>query len=611
MIRTVFQAGKNFVAFHRLPADISARSLVHYNLGAARKRFHAESQSEHRMAEAKKAGAAIGAELEAAKAEIARLKSDPDTPKEQIAALSKKIKYLQKEQVEREKSQFVVKTAKGTRDYGPVQMAIRQKVFGKIESVFKAHGAVTIDTPTFELRDILCGKYGEDSKLIYDLADQGGELCSLRYDLTVPFARYVALTSGTKIKRYQIAKVYRRDQPRMTKGRYREFYQCDFDIAGDYDPMIPDTEVLRVVYEIIGGLDLGDFVIKINHRKVLDGMLEVCGVQKKKIRGTCSCIDKLDKAPWEEVRKEMIEEKGLAPEVADRIGEYVQLKGGDDLLARLKSDEKLSKNKSARQGLQDMELLFGYIKDFGIMHRISFDMSLARGLDYYTGLIYECILVGEQALLTDVPELDAGVGPSADAATAAAAPAADAAATPAADATAAPAASEDASEEGMPVGVGSISGGGRYDNLVGLYSGSQVPCVGVSIGIERVFSILEAKEHAKLQEAKAKGERYIIRKRETEVYVASAEKNMTGERTKLCCTLWDAGIKAELAYRKNPRMLDQMQYCEAEGIPLALIIGSRELENDEVSLRVVDTREQIAVKRGDLLDEVRKQLARL
>ena len=126
-----------------------------------------------------------------------------------------------------------LKTPKGTRDYGPFEMAIRQKVFAKVTQVFQRHGAVTIDTPVFELREVLMGKYGEDSKLIYDLADQGGEICSLRYDLTVPFARYLAMNKDVKsMKRYHIAKVYRRDQPALTKGRYREFYQCDFDIAG-------------------------------------------------------------------------------------------------------------------------------------------------------------------------------------------------------------------------------------------------------------------------------------------------------------------------------------------------------------------------------------------
>lgn len=196
-----------------------------------------------------------------------------------------------------DKPQFQLKVPKGTKDWDGKDMVIRDQIFSTITDVFKRHGAVTIDTPVFELREILAGKYGEDSKLIYDLADQGGELCSLRYDLTVPFARWLAMNQGVQsIKRYHIAKVYRRDAPAMTKGRMREFYQCDFDIAGTYDPMIPDAEILRITSEIFEALGWqGRYTIKINHRKILDGIFEVCGVPKDKLRTISSAVDKLDK----------------------------------------------------------------------------------------------------------------------------------------------------------------------------------------------------------------------------------------------------------------------------------------------------------------------------
>lgn len=142
-------------------------------------------------------------------------------------------------------------------------MAVKEKVFKKITNCFKRHGADTIDTPIFELKQTLTEKYGDDSKLIFDLADQGGEILSLRYDLTVPFARHLAMNKITNFKRYQIGKVYRRDNPSMTKGRYREFYQCDFDIAGQYSEMIPDVECVRIMKEIFNELDIGDYVIKV------------------------------------------------------------------------------------------------------------------------------------------------------------------------------------------------------------------------------------------------------------------------------------------------------------------------------------------------------------
>ncbi|XP_039281025.1 histidine--tRNA ligase isoform X2 [Nilaparvata lugens] len=289
---------------------------------------------------------------------------------------------------------FVLKTAKGTRDYDPKAMALRNSVLDKIVKVFKRHGAETIDTPVFELKEVLTGKYGEDSKLIYDLADQGGEILSLRYDLTVPFARYVAMNKISSIKRYHIARVYRRDNPSMQKGRYREFYQCDFDIAGSYDPMLPDAECLRVVSEILSDLKLNSYVIKVNHRLLLDGIFETCGVPAEKFRTICSAVDKLDKSPWTEVKQEMVDEKGLPAEVADRIGEYVRMNGGLDLIDKLAGDVGLMTSQSATAGLAAMRLLLKYVDLYGITDRISFDLSLARGLDYYTGVIYEAVLQG-------------------------------------------------------------------------------------------------------------------------------------------------------------------------------------------------------------------------
>lgn len=198
------------------------------------------------------------------------------------------------------------KCAKGTRDMTPLQMAIKEKAFATIKGVFKKHGASEIDTPVFELKETLTGKYGEDSKLIYDLEDQGGELLALRYDLTVPFARYMAEHNLPGLRRFHIAKVYRRDQPQMSKGRFREFFQCDFDIAGTFSPMLPDAEVLAVVSEILVSLGIGGFKIKVNNRKFLDAMVELAGCERRKFKSICSSIDKLDKEPWEKVRLELI-----------------------------------------------------------------------------------------------------------------------------------------------------------------------------------------------------------------------------------------------------------------------------------------------------------------
>jgi len=199
------------------------------------------------------------------------------------------------------------KTAKGTRDFGPDQMAVREEAFNTIRGVFKRHGASELDTPVFELRETLTGKYGEEGgKLIYDLANQGGELLSMRYDLTVPFARYCAQHGVSSLKRFHISKVYRRDNVSIERGRYREFYQCDYDVAGSYGEMLPDAEVLSVACDILSSLPIGSFKLKFNHRGLLDGMLELAGVPAAKFRTICSSIDKLDKEPWETVKAEMV-----------------------------------------------------------------------------------------------------------------------------------------------------------------------------------------------------------------------------------------------------------------------------------------------------------------
>lgn len=195
----------------------------------------------------------------------------------------------------------------------------------------------------------------------------------------------------SSIKRYHIAKVYRRDNPAMTKGRYREFYQCDFDIAGTFDAMLPDAECVKVVSEILKALDIGKFIIKINHRKLLDGIFEACGVSQDKFRTICSSVDKLDKSPWEEVRKEMMEEKGLDAVSADKIGNFVRLNGSVELAEKLLQDPQLKAVKSAVEGLEAIKLLLHYCKIFKVDGEVLFDLSLARGLDYYTGVIFEAV----------------------------------------------------------------------------------------------------------------------------------------------------------------------------------------------------------------------------
>ena len=447
------------------------------------------------------------------------------------------------------------KIAKGTRDFLPDQTKIRDGAFEKVIGVFKKHGAVSIDTPVFELRETLMGKYGEDTKLIYDLADQGGEILSLRYDLTVPFSRFVALHGCGNIKRYHVGKVYRRDQPQMTRGRFREFFQCDFDIAGTYASMVPDSEVLKVMVDILTDLDIGDFCIKLNHRLLLDAMMAVCGVPPQKFRPICSAIDKLDKSPWEEVRREMVEDKGLAPESADRIGQIVGLHGKpQEMLATLTGSaeahlETLRSHPMAKAALDELTTLFDFLGAMNALDRISLDMSLARGLDYYTGVIYEAVLLGAN--------------------------------------------------------VGSVAAGGRYDHLVGSFAGKEIPAVGVSIGLERIFAIIETKLK---EEAKRTG--VPIRSTDTAVLVASIGNGMQKRRMEVANVLWSAGISAEFGFKPNPKMGDQINYALESGIPFMVLFGEDEISQSVVKVKDMKERTEETVSMDDLVAVLKEKGAR-
>ncbi|KAJ6601111.1 hypothetical protein DFH09DRAFT_1126889 [Mycena vulgaris] len=469
------------------------------------------------------------------------------------------------------RQRLLLKTAKGTRDYGPSEMFCRENIERTVKECFTTFGGSCLDTPVFERKDILAGKYGEDAKLIFDLMDQGGEQLALRYDHTVPLARYLAMTGGvsTQSKLWQVGKVYRRDSPVVSKGRMREFSQADFDISGTWDPMIPDGEIVSLLCTILTKLDVGEFTIKINHRKILDGIFEVCGVPADKIRTISSAVDKLDKLPWLEVKKEMTAEKGLDEAIADKIGEYVKHKGGPSLLEQLVADETLMANANAKQGITDMGLLFTYLRVYGVLDKISFDLSLARGLDYYTGIIYEAVV-----------EASAPPGFKAAADTPAPAPA-----------TAAPKKKSkqpkpDEDEEEIDesqVGVGSIAAGGRYDGLVGMFTtaaaadgkkGAALPCIGVSIGLDRIFALVWPKWVEKGNRCK-----------ETMVYVMAAGDGLLEERIGLVRELRENGIKADFLAKKAPKLPAQFAAGEGDEVPFAVILGTDELKAGNVTVK--------------------------
>ncbi|CCF73205.1 histidyl-tRNA synthetase [Babesia microti strain RI] len=441
------------------------------------------------------------------------------------------------------------KVPKGTQDFGPKQMTLRSMMFDKIKKIFLQHGAVEIDTPVFELRETLLNKYGDDQKLIFELKDQGGEQLALRYDLTIPFARFIASQQSNKIKRFHIGKVYRRDDPQMTNGRFREFVQCDFDISGDYDSMIPDAEVVFIMWRILQSFhhSIGEFKVKLSHRKLLDAVLEVSHVPQQLRKSISSSIDKLDKETWENISSEMMQ-KGLSQASIKSIKGYISLNGTiSSVLSQLENTE-ISKLENAKTAIEEIKLFNQYTLSFhmGKEPPLVLDLSLARGLDYYTGLIYEAVLIDNKD-------------------------------------------------------VGSIAAGGRYDGLIGSFSSTTVPAIGLSIGVERLFRIIESKSTD-------------YRTRDTKVYVCSIGDGMILERIKICSELWKADISAEFAHFQNPKIKKQLDLATAAKVPLVVIIGADELTDNSVIIKQKSVLggndwEQTRVTRPNMVQVLKQKIA--
>jgi histidine ammonia-lyase len=444
-----------------------------------------------------------------------------------------------------EQTKRIMAIPRGFRDFHPHEMIIRKKLFSMITDIFEKHGAQIIETPVLELKEVLFGKYGEQNKLVFDMTDQGSVNCSMRYDLTVPFARYMALYKINKMKRAQISQVYRRDTPNISKGRYRAFYQCDFDIAGEYDLMIPDAEVIYVMYEILNKFKF-KYTIKFNHKELLDLLLDLCNVPKDKYNTTCSSIDKLDKESWNTIKIELLE-KGLSQDVINNIELKIvgQGKGKPyDVLANLR---KMYNDKENFKIIFDkIELLFTYLDAFSCLGIITFDLSLCRGLDYYTGVIFEAIVADDT-----LGEL----------------------------------------------GVGSIAGGGRYDNLIGLYNSTQIPAVGCSIGIERLFTIMEYQN------------KNIENKSTTKVFVTYiGNDKMRFESLKICNALWNADIQTEFLLKKC-KVSDQIEVLLKKGIPYMIILGENEFKSGKLIVKDLEAKKQILVPLDEIVITMTKMIS--
>lgn len=414
--------------------------------------------------------------------------------------------------------------AKGARDFHPEEMAVRRKVMDQIRDILIRHGAGEIDTPVFEHRTTLLGRYGDASrKLVFDLDDQGGVPLTLRFDLTVPFSKYMALYNKKAMKRFHCGKVYRRDNPVMSKGRYREFFQFDFDIAGDFDVMTADAEVLQIVHEVLSSFKF-NFTIKVNHKVLLELLFEVCGIPPEKYETAGSSIDKLDKSPWEYVERELLT-KGLSRQVVNKINDNLRISGEPmTVLNDLKT--KHADNERIQAVLGEIELLFNYLQEFGCLQNCVFDLSVIRGLAYYTGMIYEAVLL----------------------------------------------------ENGSQ--MGSISAGGRYDDLIGAFTnGRKIPAVGCSFGIERIFTLLQEREN-KEEKTVNSTKCYVtfFRDRENE----QMNKKLFLEVLSISKELWAGGVSTVYVTDRKEIMKAQIINTVAKRIPFMIQVGENELKDNKV-----------------------------
>lgn len=424
---------------------------------------------------------------------------------------------------------------KGMRDILPQQMLLRQHVISTFRRVFERYGFEPIETPVLEYLDVLTGKYGEDEKLIYHFTDRGGREVGMRYDLTVPLARFVATHRhelSFPFKRYHIEPVFRADRPQ--RGRYRQFWQCDADIVGTAS-MLADAEVIMVWIDALSAIHMPNFVIHINHRKLLQSMAQFAGVPEAQAVTIHRAIDKLGKIGREGVREEMLQ-NGISPEAADRVLDLVELEGEPEVvLAELRT--RLAGNQLAQEGIADLEELFRYLGEMNADPKhYCLDLALARGLDYYTGPVFEA-MVSEP-------------------------------------------------------NIGSLGGAGRYDHLIGMFLGEDIPATGASLGLERIIDVI--------QELNLLPQPRTV----TDVLVTIFGDEELGASLGFVSQLRAAGINAEVYLGERRDLRRQMQYADRKGIPLAAFLGPEEIAAGTVNLRVMASGEQFTVPVGEAVDTI-------
>lgn len=442
---------------------------------------------------------------------------------------------------------------KGTRDYSPEIMVKRNYIFDTIKSVFKLYGYMPLETPAMENLSTLMGKYGEEGdKLLFKILNSGDFLGNisndelleknsikltnkisekgLRYDLTVPFARFVVQHQNEltfPFKRFQIQPVWRADRPQ--KGRYREFYQCDVDVVGS-NSLLHEVELIQMVDEVYHRLNIRVRLL-LNNRKVLAGIAEIIGYPER-LTDITVAIDKMDKIGLENVNAEL-REKGITEEAITKLQPILNLEGSNnEKLEKLRSV--LKDSEIGLKGVEELSIVFDYLKDLDITTDIKLDLTLARGLSYYTGAIFE------------VKALD--------------------------------------------VEIGSITGGGRYDDLTGIFGLKNMSGVGISFGADRIFDVMNQLD---------------LFPKDNRTTTQILFVNFGSQEERFCLPLLKqlrtAGINAEI-YPEAAKMKKQMAYADKKGIPFVALVGENEMKEDMVSLKNMITGEQNNVKVRELVN---------
>ncbi len=427
---------------------------------------------------------------------------------------------------------------RGMRDILPEKMILRDYVMNVIRTVFEQFGFEPLHTPAVELAETLMGKYGPDAeRLIYDVRQrEGHEELALRYDLSVPLSRVVAMNPDLLMpfKRYQIAPVWRAERPQ--KGRYREFYQCDADIVGSAS-MLADAEIITLIYTVLERLGFRRYTTRINNRKVLTGIGIYAGVEGEALGQLYRSIDKLDRIGMDGVRQEL-RGAGIAEDVVARMADLLQIRGESAVIIP-EMERRLANIPIAAEGLAELRDLVAYLGAMGVpASAYQIDFSMVRGLDYYTGPLYETVV-----------------------------------------------------EEPR---IGSITGGGRYDRLIEMFSERGYPATGTTIGIERIIDVMD--ELGMFPQS--------LRRTLVEVLVLQFDPSLLPQTLQLTRRLRDEGLRAEL-YFEADSVKKQLRYASRKGIPFAAILGPDEAAQGQVTIKNLDLGEQRTVPQSEAAKVIR------